>query len=71
MKRTTIGYLLIAGAVGVWAFNYYQQSAAIGDGTITDQQGLTMADRIFSPAGVALVAGIYLAWPNLKTKVGM
>lgn len=71
MKRTTIGYLLIAGAVGVWAYSYYQQSSALGDGTITESQTLTMTDRIFSPAGVALAAGVFLAWPNLKTKVGM
>lgn len=66
MKKTTIGWLLVGGAGVVWLISYQQQQAAISAGTLDPSQALTWSDRLFSPAGVALVVGTVLLYPELK-----
>lgn len=59
MDRKTLGYILLGGAVAVWAFSYYQEKQLLASGEITADQTLTLSDRLFSPAGVAAGFGAY------------
>jgi hypothetical protein len=62
MDKRKIGFILVGGALAVWVFSYYQEKQALTAGQITNDQALSLSDRLFSPAGVAAVVGGYLIY---------